>query len=84
MAARELELRIAALEADVKKLKQQLQSSPGEDDPWLKAIYGAFANDPIYDEAMELGRKYRKSLRPRPAGKSSRAKVKLSRRKHQL
>jgi hypothetical protein len=30
----------------------------------LKAILESFANDPAYDEAMQLGRQYRESLRP--------------------
>ena len=68
MAAPEIESRVAALEADVAQLKERVEMvvPPGD---WLDAIYGAFDNDPIYDEAMRLGREYRESLRPKPARK---------------
>lgn len=64
-----LESRLATLEAEVAQLKQQQASAveknglPGDD--WIDKIYGSFANDPDYDKAMELGRKYRESLRPK-------------------
>ena len=32
--------------------------------PWWEQISGTFANDPICDEAMRLGRKWRESQRP--------------------
>ena len=32
--------------------------------PWWEDI-GVFANDPVYDKAMKLGRAYRRSLRPK-------------------
>jgi hypothetical protein len=56
-----LEERIAALEAEVAALKAQLESKPKVD--WTHAISGTFANDPLYDEAMRLGRKWRESYR---------------------
>jgi hypothetical protein len=31
--------------------------------PWWEEI-GVFANHPVYDKAMRLGRAYRRSLRP--------------------
>jgi hypothetical protein len=33
--------------------------------PWWEQIVGTFEDDPIYDEAMKLGRHYRQSLRPK-------------------
>ena len=72
MAAPQIEQRLAALEAEVARMKEQLAKAvPGKGD-WLDEIYGAFENDPIYDEAMRLGREYRESLRPRTSSKSSR------------
>jgi hypothetical protein len=59
-----LEHRVAALEAEVTKLKRQmeaLQTTP----PWWEQIAGTFQHDPMYEEAMRLGRQYRQSLRPR-------------------
>lgn len=62
-----LSLRVAALEAEVERIRGQLQNAqnaPPQQD-WLDLIYGAFANDPHFEEAMRLGREYRESLRPR-------------------
>jgi hypothetical protein len=65
-----MESRIAALEAEVARLKQKMEKDSAK--PWWQQIVGSFANDPHYEEAMRLGRDYRESLRPR---------VKTSRRK---
>lgn len=68
MAALEIELRVAALEAQVAQLTQKLSpkseapTTPAK--PWWQEIYGTFADDPLHEEAMRLGREYRESLRP--------------------
>jgi hypothetical protein len=64
MAIASLEERVAALEAEVARLKRQMQGNASADKPRWEQIYGTFANDPIFDEAMRLGREYRESLRP--------------------
>ncbi len=64
MASARLEARVAALEAEVAKLKRKLE----ERDliaPWWEQIAGTFQNDPLYERAMRLGQQYRQSLRPR-------------------
>lgn len=69
-----LEARIASLENELKLLKDSLrsgQSATTERRDWIDDIWGSFANNPDYDKAMELGRKYRESLRPKPAKKRS-------------
>ncbi len=71
MAVAELEVRVAALEAELARVKKQLEKSGASKGDWLDAIYGAFDNDPIYEEAMRLGREYRESLRPKPARKQA-------------
>lgn len=38
---------------------------------WLDDVYGKFAGDSIFEEAMEIGRKYRKSLRARKGTRPS-------------
>lgn len=71
MAARELEARVAALEAEMAYLKQKLDTVTKPAKPWWEEIYGTFADDPMYEEAMRLGREYRESLRPKPATRST-------------
>ncbi len=65
MARSNVEVRLTTIETDLANLKQQVQSISETKKDWLDAIWGSFANDPLYDEAMELGRKYRESLRPK-------------------
>jgi hypothetical protein len=59
-----LEQRVAALEAEVTKLKSQMEAMQTTQ-LWWEEIVGTFQHDPIYEEAMRLGRQYRQSLRPR-------------------
>jgi hypothetical protein len=61
MSDTEIEARLIALEAEVAQLKEQRQTSAAT--PW-EEILGSFANDPAYNETMQLGRQYRESLRP--------------------
>lgn len=80
--------RIEALEAEVSHLKQQLAQSlsangkeaGNKSGDWVDKIYGSFANDPGFDEMVELGRKYRESLRPKPSRRKSQKKVKSRKR----
>ena len=65
MAKVKLEERVAALEAEVARLKEKLKSAANASQPWWEQISGTFANDPIYAEAMRLGRDYRESQRPK-------------------
>jgi hypothetical protein len=67
-----IEMRLATLEAEVARLKQQTEASELQ---WWEQRWGVFDNDPDYDKAMELGRKYRESLRSRPARKAARKKA---------
>ena len=57
-----LEKRDAALEEELTALRRKFEAA-GE--PWWKRIAGTFEHDPIYEEAMKLGREYRESLRPK-------------------
>ena len=65
MAAETLENRLATLETRFDTLQrlineQLLPLQKREKRGW-QAIVGTFANDPIYDEAMRLGREWRES-----------------------
>jgi hypothetical protein len=62
MSNAEIEARLLALETEVAQLKAQQQTSVAS--PWWEEILGSFANDPAYDEAMQLGQQYRESLCP--------------------
>ena len=65
MAKAKLEDRVTALEAEVARLKEKLESAANSSKPWWEQIAGTFANDPVYEEAMRLGREYRESQRPK-------------------
>ncbi len=68
MSPTELEKRVAILEKELTKLKNRVETVESGK-PWWERITGTFEKDPVYEQAMKLGRKYRQSLSP---GKSSR------------
>lgn len=63
MAAATIEERVAALEDKVAKLTGEAVETKPEM-PWWETITGTFKDDPEYNEAMRLGREWRKSFRP--------------------
>ena len=65
MAAAPLEKRVAALETEIRKLRQQLRQLAPDPRPWWEKIYGTFESDPAHEEAMKLGAKWRRAQRPR-------------------
>lgn len=60
-----LQKRIEALEEQVARLEKGQAANGSAGRLWLEDLYGAFAGDAIFEQAMNLGRKYRRSLRPR-------------------
>lgn len=66
-----LESRVTTLEAELAKLKKEAESSTTLPLPWWEERWGVFDNDPDYEKAMELGRQYRESLRPKPLRRKS-------------
>lgn len=66
-----LAARVEALEAEVSRLKQKVNAAPNSELPWWEKRWGMFDDDPDYEKAMELGRKYRESLRPKSSRKKS-------------
>ena len=69
MAKNNLAERLTALESEVASLKSKVEGLTQPKKPWTEQIAGTFANDPVYEEAMRLGREYRESLRPKPRKK---------------
>ncbi len=63
MSNAELESRLAQLEQEVARLRAKIEGN-APPVPWWERIAGTFDNDPMYEEAMKLGREYRESLRP--------------------
>lgn len=61
MPETKIEERLAALEREVAELKRQLPLTEPIVQPWWEITAGTFADDPAFEEAMELGRQYRKS-----------------------
>ena len=63
MTNTEIEKRLEILEAEVATLKSRVAEKKETESemPWWKQIIGTFADDPMHEEAMRLGREYRKS-----------------------
>lgn len=60
-----LEQRVEQLEKELDQLKQQVQPKDEKfEQPWWEKLVGAFADDPDFEAAVELGREYRQSLKP--------------------
>jgi len=63
MADMNLEKRLTELEKELASLRQKVETMSSSK-PWWERIAGTFQNDPIYERAMKLGRKYRRAQRP--------------------
>ena len=76
MTTAQVEKRLTALELEVARLKAGRKvGAPPHPADTLRMTHGTFENDEAFQEAMRLGRKWRKSLDAKPRGKS-RAKSK--------
>ncbi|HEY2412597.1 MAG TPA: hypothetical protein VGI40_10160 [Pirellulaceae bacterium] len=80
MSSANVEKRLEALEAEVIALKRQVNGAQDKKSNWLDVAWGAFANDPLYVEAMRLGAEWRrkeneKSLRQPKKAKKKRKNV---------
>jgi hypothetical protein len=67
MAAIKLKDRVEVLEMEVARLRARVEGPADSSVPGWRQIWGIFANDPAFEEAMRLGREYRESLRPKAA-----------------
>ena len=68
--AANLEKRVDALERELKSLKSAVRKTKDKD-PWWERLAGAFKDDPLFDEMVEAGRKYRRSQTRRSNGCNS-------------
>lgn len=62
----DLRRRVIALEAEVARLKERLNTNPALEQigpRWWRHVVGAFADDPSFDEAARLGREWREAQR---------------------
>jgi hypothetical protein len=64
MNLKELEARVSELEKTVADLKSHLSNGKKDQQYWWQEIAGSFANDPVFDEVVRLGKQYRDSQVP--------------------
>lgn len=61
-----LEERVTALEHEVSEVKSMLKTvSEPPQRPWWERLAGTFKDAPLFDEVIEAGHAYRRSLAPR-------------------
>jgi hypothetical protein len=60
-----VEERLTAIEPELARLKEAKRDSELSPTPWWEKMRGDFKDDPNYDQAMRLGRKWRESFRPK-------------------
>ena len=63
MSTTEIEKRLRAVEKDIAQLKAERKPASTHPVRALEAIHATFANDEAFEEAMRLGRKWRRSQR---------------------
>ena len=68
--AANLEKRVDALEREIKSLKSAVRKNKSAG-PWWERLAGTVKDDPLFDEMVEAGRKYRKSQTRRSNGSNS-------------
>ena len=61
MSSLQIEERLSKLEAEVAQLKHALLNEATPTKTWWEEITGVFADDPAFEQAMEIGREYRQS-----------------------
>lgn len=67
MSDANMERRMAELEREVAMLRKQVEDLTSSK-PWWERIAGTFESDAMYERAMKLGRKYRRSQRSNGSG----------------
>jgi len=65
MLATYWEERITALEREMREVKSVLKTVSGTQQPWWERLAGTFKDDPLFDEIVEAGAEYRRSMASR-------------------
>ena len=68
--AANLEKRVEALERELRSLKSAVQKTKSKA-PWWERLAGTFGDDPLFDEMVEAGQKYRRSTTRQSNGRNS-------------
>jgi hypothetical protein len=69
-----IEVRVKQLEDEVRELKSRLDAVSNV--PWYRQILGTFADDPVFDEVVRLGREIREAERKPVKGSRARSATK--------
>ena len=57
-----MEERLTTLEQEMSQVKARLERENNQqENPWLTHVYGAFKDDPLFEEAVRYGREWRES-----------------------
>jgi hypothetical protein len=64
MTAPTIEQRVEALEREVRLLRAAVNGKGKKERTWWERFGGTFKDDPLFDEMVKAGQRYRKSLRP--------------------
>lgn len=63
--AQSIEIRIAALEQELERLKAEIMSSStssSDERPWWVKVAGSCADNPLFDDAVRYGQEWRNSV----------------------
>jgi hypothetical protein len=72
-AIKKLEERLSAVEAELAAIKE-FNAATKKEEPWWKEWMGAFQDDPYFEEAMKLGRAWRRGKKPNTRKKKASSK----------
>ena len=65
MTLAQVKKRLDELERAVNDLKNKVDAGDPLKKPWWEAEVGRFKDDPMFEEAVAMGRKWRESFRPK-------------------
>jgi hypothetical protein len=58
-----IEQRLEALEREVRLLRAAVRGKGKKEKPWWERFGGTFKDDPLFDEMVKAGQRYRRSSR---------------------